>query len=298
VVKKRLTIGFGLVTVVVLGGIASLALRSPEREPSFQGKPLHIWLKGFDAAQSSAEYAAAQSAVKQIGTNALPFLIYLLHRRDPPFYSQWINVRARLHLLHGAVDYAVFWRRRAAQACGALGQDAEPAFAALTEAMSDPQAASDVGNGLSRMMPKSVPVLTNILATGNVVARSRAAYNLITAFSHPEVEPMARTALLSALDDTDRGVRMAAASAFQFWDKRLDVVVPALTRALSDPDPSVRGNAATSLGNFGNAATSAVPELLRLTQDANSYVSGTVADRAALVLLRIDPGAATNARAK
>lgn len=246
--KMHFRIRFGILIVSVLGAIVWLALSSDEREPSYQGKPLRVWLKGFDANQGSTEYAAAQSAVQQIGTNALPTLIYYLHRKDPPFYRHWINLKAKLHLLHGEVDYAVFWHRRAAQACGALGPVAEAAFPALTEAMNDPHAASEVGNGLSRMMPKSVPVLTNILATGNVMARSCAAHHLVTAFSHREVEPMARAALIAALHDSDSGVRMAAASAFQFWNVRLDLVVPELSRALSDPDPSVRGNAASSLG--------------------------------------------------
>ena len=143
-------------------------------------------------------------------------------------------------------------------------------------------------------MPKSVPVLTNILATGNVTARCRAADALITAYSHPEVEPMARTALLNALRDADRGPRMAAAAAFQFWDKHLDVVVPALTLALSDPEPAVRGNAAVSLERFGSAAKSAVPELLRLLAATNSYRDKRVAD----LLLKIDPEAATRAGVK
>jgi HEAT repeat protein len=164
--------------------------------------------------------------------------------------------------------------------------------------MNDPSAASDVGNALSRMMPQSVPVLTNILATGNVRARSRAADNLMTAHSHPAAEPMARAALLAALHDSDRGVRMSAASAFQFWSTHLDLVVPQLTRALSDPDPSVRGNAATCLGYFGSAAKAAVPGLLNLLGDTNSYVSGTVADRAAKMLLKIDPDAARRAGVK
>jgi len=64
---------------------------------------------------------------------------------------------------------------------------------------------------------------------------------------------------------------------------------------LSDPDPSVRGNAATSLGNFGSAAKAAVPEFLSLLQDTNPYVSGTVADRAARMLSKIDPEAAIRA---
>ena len=296
--NKRFNIGFVICTVSFLGAILWLALRPAPRLPSYQGKPLRAWLKAFDAAQGSAEYAAAQSAVQHFGTNVLPSLIYYLHRKDPPFYPQWIEVKAKLHLLHGEVDYAVFWHRRAAHACGALGPAAEAAFPALTEAMNDPGAASDVGNGLSRMMPRSVPVLTNVLATGNVVARCRAADNLVTAFSHPEVEPIARTALLAALHDSDPRVRMAAASAFQFWNVHLDSVVPELARALSDPDASVRGNAATSLGGFGSAAKAAVPELLKLLQDTNPYVYGTVADRAAKMLSKIDPEAAIRAGVK
>jgi HEAT repeat protein len=291
--QKSLLVVVGAVAVALL-----LMLLPRSQEPVYQGKPLHVWLKGFDANQGSPEYIAAQSAIRQIGTNALPFLIDYLHRKDLPFPRQWIILKAKLHLLHGEVDYAVFWHRRAAQACGALGPEAVVAFPAMTEAMNDPGAASDVGNGLSRMMPDSVPVLTNILATGKATARCRAADNLITAFSHPEVEAMARTALINALRDSDPGVRMAAAAAFQFWNTRLDLVVPALTRALSDPDPSVRGNAATSLGNFGSAARVAVPELMRLLRDTNSYVSGTVSDRAAEMLFKIDPEAAAKASIK
>ena len=67
---------------------------------------------------------------------------------------------ARLHLLHGDVDYAVFWHRRAAQACGALGQDAESAFEALTEAMSDQHAAMDVGK--SESDPRNLVLIRTI----------------------------------------------------------------------------------------------------------------------------------------
>jgi len=67
---------------------------------------------------------------------------------------------------------------------------------------------------------------------------------------------------------------------------------------LNDPDPSVRGNAATSLGNFGSLAKPAVPELLKLLRDTNSYVSGTVSDRAAKMLMKIDPEAANRAGVK
>src|SRR6267143_144042 len=243
---NRRLIVVGISIACAFGAILFLIHPKPPPEHAYQGKALHQWLKDFDANEGSAQYSGAESAIRQIGTNCLPTLIFYLRRKDSRFYEQSVSLRAKLHLLNdGDEDAAVFWHQRAARACGALGPAAEPALSALAEAMNDPYAAWDVGNGLSRMMPKSVPALTNILAASNVVARCRAADNLMTAFSHPEVEPMARTALLNALRDSDPGVRMQAASALQFWNVRLDVIVPALAHTLSDPVPSVRGNAAT-----------------------------------------------------
>jgi hypothetical protein len=287
--QPRQKTGFAILVALFAVGFLGLALWPKDREPSSQGKPLRVWLKGFDASQQSSEYAEAESAIRNMGTNALPWLIRYLRHKDPPFFESWIRLKSALHLVHGEVNYACFWHRRAAHACGALGAAAEEAFPALSEAMNDRAAASDVGNGLSRMMPRSVPVLTNILATGNVTARSRAADNLVTAFSHPEAEPMARTALIAALRDPDAGVRMAAASAFGFWNVHLDEVVPALTRLLRDPSPSVRGNAATTLGGFGSAARPAIPELLALKTDTNAYVGRTVAERVTQMLSKITP---------
>lgn len=278
----------GLVAVTVLVTVVWVAIEVRKPELSYQGKPLSECLKGFDAAQSSAEYAVAQEAIKAMGTNAVPVLVSYLRRKDPPFYEHWVNLIYKLRV-KADVNYAADWKRRAAHGCGALGGEAEAAFPALMEAMDDPGAAWDVGNGLSRMMPKSVPVLTNILATGNERARARAADNLVTAWSHPSAEAMARTALLGALKDSDRGVRMAAASALHYWNTNLDLIVPELVRLLSDPDPSVRGNTATTLGNFGEAAKPAVPALVKLTQDTNAYVGATVADRAREMLKKIDP---------
>jgi HEAT repeat protein len=290
---------FALLALAML--VAFVVLRQPPvREPVYQGRPLRAWLEEFDSSSGTTNYAAAQEAIRQMGTNALPFLIPYLRAKDPPFYEQTLRLKAKLHLLRGKIDYAVFWHRRAATACGELGPAGAPAFDAMTEAANDEHAASDVTAALSRMFPDSAPVLTNILATGNITARCRAADGLTSAFSHPTIEEMGRTALLNALRDPDAGVRATAASAFQFWhmsrrwDRTKEVVVAALTRALSDPSPSVRGNAATALGNFGAAAKPAVPELVKLLQDTNHYPvrSGYLSERARQMLLKIDPEAA------
>ena len=294
--SRRVTIKLAIAALAA-GLILIVLLLPAPREPVHQGKPLTEWLGGFDHNYESTNYSASRAAIRAMGTNALPFLIRYLRAKDPPYYAQWVRLKAKLGLLRGPVDYAVFWHRRAANACVLLEADADAAFPAMMEAMNDPRAASDVGGALSRMFPKSAHVLTNILATGNVTARGSAAWALMTAYSHPAIEEMARTALLNALRDPEPGVRASAASAFQFWDKRFDVIVPALTRALSDSSPSVRGNSATSLGNFGSAAKQAVPELLKLLQDTNTYPgpSSLLSERAVQMLLKIDPKAAARA---
>ena len=287
-----------LALLALAAAVAVVVLVRPSaREPAYQGRPLRAWLEEFDQGYGSTNYSAAQTAIRAMGTNTLPFLIRYLRSKDPPFHAQRLRLMSKLHLLRGKVEYAVFWHRRAATACGELGPEGAPAFPAMAEAINDTHAAFDVAAALSRMFTNSAPVLTNILATGNVMARCRAADALTTSFSHPQIEEMGRTALLNALRDPDPGVRATAASAFQFWNKRLDVVVPALTRVLSDPNPGVRGNAAASLGNFGAAAKSAVSELLKLLQDTNTYPgwSGDMHQLAKGVLLKIDPEAAERA---
>ena len=206
-----------------------------------------------------------------------------------------MNLKSRLKILRPPVDYAFLWHRRAATAVGQFGEAGAPAFPAMMEAATTRQAESDVAMSLSWILPKSAPVLTNLLMSPNPTTRCRAADALATAPFHPSVEIMARNALLNALHDPDRGLRMTAASALGVCAgtsaTHRDAVIPALTQALSDPDPSVRGNAANSLGNCGTNARVAVPQLLKLLQDTNSFPRQAGAGN----LLRIDPEAAAAA---
>ena len=285
--RRKLFIRLALLALAV--GLVVFALVRPSaREPVHLGRPLREWLVEFDNAQN---YLAAQEAIRAMGTNSLPFLIRYLRSKDPPFNEQRVRLKARLNLLRKGGEYAGLWHRRAARACAELGQAGAPAFPALMEAMNYPHAADDVASALARMLPGSAPVLTNISAMGNETARCRAADMLGMAYSLPETEEMARTALLRGLRDRQSQPRACAAAALGRWNQRRDVIMPALTSALSDPDAIVRGVAATSLGNFGNSARIAVPELLKLLQDTNDYPR----KRATEALQKIDPEAATKA---
>jgi HEAT repeat protein len=283
------------ITLAVLGLVALIGFamfRPGPPEPVYQGKALRDWLEHFDHNPDAPTYRAAQEAVRAMGTNALPFLIRYLRTKDLPFQPLRVRLKARMGLLRRGEETAGDWRRRAAVACGKLGTDGAPAIPALVAAMENEDAANAAGYSLSMMLPKSASVLTNILATGNSVARSAAATALGKAYLHPEVEEMARLALVRALQqDPDPRPRGAAARAFWSWNQRLDLVVPALTGALSDPHPMVRGQAASSLGTLGSPSKPAVPELLKLLKDTDAFLRKQAAD----ALLRIDPEAAAKA---
>ncbi len=289
--RSKLVISLALLALAV-GLVVFALVRPAAREPVYRGRLLREWLVEFDHRYyGTGSSSDASEAIRAMGTNSLPFLIGYLRSKDPPFNRQWVRLKARLNMSRKGGEYAVFWRRRAATACGELGQEGAPAFPSMMEAINDPHAAEEVAAALSRILPKSAPVLTNVLAMGNVKARSSAAWVLMTASSHPEIEEMARTALINALRDPERGPRINAASALGSWKQRPNEVVPALSRALSDPDWSVRGNAAISLEILGSAAKPAVPELLKLLHDTNDYPR----KRAASALLKIDPEAAAKA---
>lgn len=78
-----------LAAALVLGGLGAVLCRSNSREPEYAGRTLHswlakaeeVWLRGSALTKDPVQDEVA-SAVRKIGTNALPELIRLLESRD------------------------------------------------------------------------------------------------------------------------------------------------------------------------------------------------------------------------
>lgn len=94
-IRKRRVITVAAVTAALVLGC--LLLRSPE--PRHQGRKLSTWLRDFDA-DSPQSRAEAALAVRQIGTNAVPFLIQRLNQPKASHNRLAFNIRATIaHLL-------------------------------------------------------------------------------------------------------------------------------------------------------------------------------------------------------
>lgn len=79
-------------------------------------------------------------------------------------------------------------------------------------------------------------------------------------------------ALLTALGDSDSGVRAWAAQDISDMGAAAATAVPHLRAMLRSPDPGSRGSACSALGQIGSAAHGALPDLQRALNDPSAEV--------------------------
>jgi HEAT repeat protein len=151
------------------------------------------------------------------------------------------------------------------------------AIPALVRALGDPYSgvAGTASGALTLLGDEAVPALIGALQNDpNPRVRSAAAGIL-----EEERASAAIPALIAALKDADRGVRMASAFKFYFLGPPAKVGISALIGALKDQDSGVRLGAAASLAelghNFGPEVKTAVPALVSVLQDPDELVRGT-----------------------
>jgi HEAT repeat protein len=132
----------------------------------------------------------------------------------------------------------------------ALGPASVPA---LARALRDPDAD----------MRRDVAVALDVLAGGW--------WQFPDGGSKLDIRP-ALPALVSALLDSDPGVRAWAAEDIGDLGAAAETAVPRLRAMLRSPDPSSRGSACSALGAIGSAARDALPELRQALSDSSPAV--------------------------
>lgn len=179
------------IAILAMCGIALLlAIGWCQREPEYQGRPLSTWLRGFDSETPSAHWQSAE-AVRQIGTNALPWLITRLEHKPITQESRWRQtLRAwlskqsviKINLPRPASER--FETLAALDALGPTAKDAIPAVEKLLhETPPDPRAMLL----LARLGPDAVAVLTRALTNDEKIVRlgSRACLDMLR--DHSEI---------------------------------------------------------------------------------------------------------------
>ena len=253
--RERVHIALAVLLVMLAGVIGWQVLQAlREREPVYQGKRLSFWLEEPNADDRD------EQAIRQIDTNALPFLIKRLRAHDKRLNPSWAMTWAEKQQfvpLH--FKSAELRRAEAAFGYRALGPLASAQIPSLMDAM-----------------------------TNDPSPEVRLAAEEVLIYLGPEAR-RAAPALFRATKDANEIVRVNA-----FWvlgkilpDARL--TIPVLVPGLDNASAGARFRAAIVLGEYGPEARPAVSALLRVLATNNA---------AATALKKIDPEAAARAGVK
>ncbi len=233
----------------------------PPSQPVYEGRSLDAWLNEYDStvlfAGGGATEEHANRAIRQIGTNAIPFLLDMLRRRDSGAKLTLIRFLHR----HGvgikftlASDYNIK-AEHGFEVLGAEARAAVPALIAILEEDVSPtsqvcaaQALGQIGEAASNAIPALVRCATNANASG----RSGA---IIALGDFPTRAEVTVPALVRCLGDTNESIRVFAVYGLSKLGPQARPAIPVLRQLLNNPDPKMQGWVSNALQKIGSGVS-------------------------------------------
>jgi HEAT repeat protein len=280
--------------VAVVAGVA-LGLASHDQEPSYNGRSLSDWLVALTDHSPEGEPEVAEEAIRQIGTNAIPFLVR--YSGYTPSLLRLGSTAAISRLGHWlGRDWGEPWNRREARGTGAmealgiLGPAAATAIPELTRLMNssgDFERARHATFALGHIGRQALPPLMTVLTNPQSPLRGCAALSLSLLGTNALPAVPILIEYLQATTD----LALCATTSLGKLQQEPHLVVPALINTLQDSRPEIRCAAARALGQFGDQARPAQPALVNLLSDTDEGTRYAVTN----ALRAIAPEALTNA---
>jgi HEAT repeat protein len=240
----------------------------PETEPSYGGKPLHVWLAVYDPKIrfqiTWGDLQEANHAIHSMGPPAIPALLRRQWANDPPWKLKLLTLLSKqryFKIHHVPADVLNSLAAKAFTALGTNGEAAVPQLMAIYRRDFSEVSRQSAAISLEGIGPPAAPAV-----------------------------PLLASSLTNSTGDM-RLILMQALGAIRGDPK---YSVPALASTLDNPDWIIRHYAALELGRFGKSATAAVPGLIKNLQDTNAIVRQYSTN----ALLKIDPAAAAKAGVK
>jgi hypothetical protein len=284
--KRRILLAAFVIAVV--GGFAWAILRPGE--PVYQGKRLSYWLKAMEEWDGDTNSAVFVS-FRVMGTNAIPPLLNVIETGGPPLPKLIAAFNRKQSYFR--LPYGTPWNQNVAAAFGlyAMGSNARPALATLTNLLFHTNATISSATALAGIGPDALPSLLWALTNQDLRIRHSAASALGLEQSGSSVVV---PALIERLQDKDRTVQYAAVASLGSLHAEPELAVPALIKDFPGNDSLLRMLIAGSLAQFESRAKEAVPVLLGALNDNEEMVR----KNAAYALQQIDPAAAAKAGVK
>jgi hypothetical protein len=263
--KRRRTLLIA-VAITVSATILFTLLR-PASGPKFENKALSVWLVELNSGPPASRVRAAE-AIKQIGTNAIPFLVAALSQTDSTFKRALLDISVRLPFPSLRPESADERRLLALAGFRVLGSGAKPALPSLEKLLEEKRNTGSVAMVLGSIGSNALPVLLKAIQSTNASVRLCAAAAISLMGSEAE---SAIPFLISKLDDPDVGVAIYSARTLGKIDSPL--AIEALIGGLQNSSSEKRGWISEALGNAGARAVSAIPSLEKVaSSDSNKWV--------------------------
>ena len=275
-------------SVVLVGVLVFWSTRA--REPQYGGKKLSEWvvkcappagasISGNFVLLSNPPPAAyrvvsmlsivpteSEKALRNIGTNALPYLLKWFRYEPPAWKRKLLPVIYKT--FHRALpDYEQIRADGAVTALIGLGSAAEGAVPSLARMMNDANSPARASRATAVLSVLQSTVFTAAMALMTNSSHS-VRLNAINALARSG-SPLgpAVPLLLQCLDDPDTETAMAAAEMLGIGRAEPGVAVPALVKSLQDKRLLVRKAALSALGAFHHEARAAIPPIAVMLED-------------------------------
>ncbi len=255
--NPRLRITIALLIVAVIAVCVWLALDS--REPRYEGKKLREWLDQYRHADfESGPDSETATAIRSIGTNAIPMLLKYLSVKDSVLRNQLVELGEKHDLFKVNIPGADDYHEKAIGGFYALGSIGRPAIPSLAGLLNHTNAGPSAARSLGLIGEDAVEALISGLTNSNPEVRQACVAGLGDVGTN---HPPALSALLSTLNDHDSRVRFSAIWAVGRFKRHPKEVVTALARLLDTTDQREVTITARIISQFGTNALPALPEL-------------------------------------
>ncbi|MBI1176351.1 hypothetical protein GC207_02810 [bacterium] len=257
--------------MVAIIGITVFLFFAGKPEPTHEENPLSYFVALYEPYQgnSDADRQYAGQAIKEMGTNAVPFLLKWIRYEEPDRVDQirdWLWARTKEPFFNRQNDED---RARAAvYAFRALGPAADESIGALAEVANNSKRTVVATRAIEALgycqRTNALNRLVTVLTNSSSELRDVAAH----AFCNMgELAAPALPDLIRSIGDAELSVASNAIASLGELRLKPDLVVPALAAALDDPRGLVRIAAEVALQKYGAAAKAAIPALLRALSD-------------------------------
>ncbi|MDB6068148.1 MAG: repeat protein [Pedosphaera sp.] len=287
--RKRIRILFVVLIVAVVGGIGWVVWRSDE--PVYEGRTLSEWLKDYDPpmpliARGASKIPAADNAVRQIGSNAIPALLHRLRAKDSGLVHRFVALALKLRVFKmKQVPAAIQWQEGYCgfRALGVDGKEAVPELIEIYEWNNLPEARYAIAGALGAIGPAAkaaVPALIRGIGKNGILSSEA-----VDALGEIHSEPELTVPVLLKYLGRDSPFRRDAAVALAHFGADAKPAVPLLLEMINNPNDSIKKVAREALIEIAagvkaqNAkyARIAVPILVRCLSDQRIWVRESAA---------------------